>query len=60
MYHCLNYTAPLHCDDDAVASFCTQLELAAYKPWKEYYFIHMQYGLYLETQGNMLWYVDLC
>lgn len=55
MYHCLNYTAPQHWDDDAVASFCTQLELVAYKPWKEFSFIHTQYGLYLETQGNMLW-----
>jgi hypothetical protein len=55
LYSCLNYTAAQHFDDDAVPSFCTQLELTAYQPWKEYSFVQAEYGLYFETRGNMLW-----
>jgi hypothetical protein len=57
LYSCHNYTAAQHSDDDAIPSFCTQLELTSYQEWKEYSFVQAEYGLYFETRGNMLWYV---
>jgi hypothetical protein len=55
LYHCLNYTSPQHQDNDACHSLCTQLELIAYAPWKEYAFIQTSYGYYFESRTNTLW-----
>ncbi|KDR65712.1 hypothetical protein GALMADRAFT_148477 [Galerina marginata CBS 339.88] len=55
-YHCNNYTAPLHKDNDAVPGICSQYQLQARKDLKEYSFIYGDYRKYVVARTNSLWY----
>ncbi|KAL0570460.1 hypothetical protein V5O48_011498 [Marasmius crinis-equi] len=59
IYRCTNYTAPLHCDQDAAPSLCCQLEKRGTKEeWGEYGFCSLEYGYAFETRENTLWSFD--
>jgi len=58
-YLCNNYTSPLHCDNDSGTGLCAQYELQALSALDEYSFIHADYGLYMVSRQNSLWYVAL-
>ena len=62
LYSCKNYTSPLHLDDDISPGLCAQFELQAKKFLAEYAFIYADYGIYVVTQPNSLWYIisNLC
>jgi hypothetical protein len=55
-YLCNNYTSPLHCDNDAGTGLCAQYELQALSALDEYAFTHGDYGVYMVTRRNSLWY----
>lgn len=57
LFDCYNYTAPQHGDNDCTHSLSAQLALQALQKWKEFAFCATQYGYYLVTRANMLWYV---
>ncbi|KDR84702.1 hypothetical protein GALMADRAFT_53967, partial [Galerina marginata CBS 339.88] len=54
-YHCNNYTAPLHKDNDTVPGICSQYQLQARKDLKEYSFIYGDYRKYVVARTNSLW-----
>ena len=55
-YLCNNYTSPLHCDDDASRGLCAQYDLQALPQYCKYSFIYADYGLYMVSRANSLWY----
>jgi hypothetical protein len=55
-YYCWNYTAPQHNDQDHGWSICTQLRKTS--RLDEYNFAYTDWGHYLETRTNCLWYVE--
>ena len=54
-FYCWEYGAPLHSDDDDCWSLCTTLFKKC--EWDEYNFAYAQWGLYIVTEENCLWYV---
>ncbi|KDR65260.1 hypothetical protein GALMADRAFT_82066 [Galerina marginata CBS 339.88] len=54
-YHCNNYTAPLHKDNDTVPGICSQYQLQARKDLKEFSFIYGDYRKYVVARTNSLW-----
>lgn len=59
LYICKNYTSPLHVDDDISPGICAQYQLQANKDLDEYAFVYADYGIYIVSQSNSLWYVIL-
>jgi hypothetical protein len=57
IYYCGNYTAPLHCDNDACPGLCAQLDLNADSNNDEYGFVNLAYGCYFVSRANSFWYV---
>lgn len=57
LFSCNGYTAPQHFDVDAVRSLCAQFEHKAKSKWSEFGFCALQYGYYIETRANTLWFV---
>jgi hypothetical protein len=55
-YLCNNYTSPLHGDNDAGTGLCAQYEIQALSALDEYAFVHGDYGVYMVTRRNSLWY----
>jgi hypothetical protein len=55
-YLCNNYTSPLHGDNDAGTGLCAQYEIQALSALDEYAFVHAEYGVYIVTRRNSLWY----
>lgn len=58
LYRCDGYIAPLHLDNDAAPGLCAQLEWEAKEEWSEFGFCQPQYGYYIHTEANMIWYED--
>lgn len=56
LFDCYGYTAPLHDDLDSVRSLSSQFQLRARSEWNEFAFCVSQYGYFLKTRENMLWY----
>lgn len=56
-YRCHNYTSPLHKDTDVARGLCAQYELCADKDLDEYAFVYGDYGIYIVSRSNSLWYV---
>jgi hypothetical protein len=56
-YYCWNYTAPLHRDFDHGWSVSVQIRKTSKRD--EYNFAYADWGHYLETCTNCLWYVKL-
>ncbi|KDR82477.1 hypothetical protein GALMADRAFT_57184 [Galerina marginata CBS 339.88] len=56
-YSCNNYTSPLHCDNDAGAGLCAQLDLQAKSALYEYGFIYADNRVYFASRSNSLWYL---
>jgi len=54
-YYCWNYTAPLHRDSDRGWSVSVQIEKIANHD--EFNFAYVDWGYYLETSTNCVWYV---
>jgi hypothetical protein len=54
-YYCWNYTAPQHRDNDRGWSISVQIEKTSRRD--EYNFAYTDWGRYLETRRNCVWYV---
>lgn len=54
MFICRNYVSPIHVDDDLTISACMQLDKRC--PSGEWNFAYAQWGYYIETIPNTLWY----
>ncbi|KAH6876303.1 hypothetical protein BKA70DRAFT_1349446 [Coprinopsis sp. MPI-PUGE-AT-0042] len=52
IFYCGNYTAPLHCDDDACPGLCAQLDLHADSNYDEYAFVNLAYSCYFVCREN--------
>src|SRR5882762_7152198 len=57
-YYCWNYTAPLHRDSDHGWSISVQTQKTSRQD--EYNFAYADWGHYLETCTNCVWYVQVC
>lgn len=55
-YVCKNYTSPLHRDSDVSPGLCAQFKLQALDEGDEYGFVYGDYGLYVVSRLNSLWY----
>ena len=57
LFHCENYTSPLHGDDDEIRGLCAQYFLDPSLPedLHEYGFIYLKYGFYMVSRTNSLW-----
>ncbi|KAL0069950.1 hypothetical protein AAF712_002845 [Marasmius tenuissimus] len=59
VFSCVNYTAPLHSDQDVVPSLSCQLEkYGVEEKWGEYGFCQAEYGYAFATRENTLWSFD--
>ncbi|KAK7051295.1 hypothetical protein VNI00_004795 [Paramarasmius palmivorus] len=58
LYTCDGYTAPIHSDDDACRSLCSQIRRHAKDQYSEFGFCSLENGYYIHTQENMLWSFD--
>ena len=61
LFHCENYTIPLHGDDDEIHGLCAQYFLDPSLPedLHEYGFIYLKYGFYMVSYTNSLWCIKL-
>lgn len=69
IYCCNGYSSPMHGEEDISPGLCSQEELRVYNILKkrvdeeniyhEFGFINLQYGYYIKTESNSLWYVRL-